>query len=243
MSKLVITDTNGLVSEYELGKERITIGRLAGNDIVLNDKAVSGRHAAIVTILDDSFLEDLESTNGTQVNGQLVNKHPLAHGDLITLGRNNARFVNEAEDDSDLDKTLMLRPGAFNAPPPIRPAPASPPPLPRQAPAPTRAAAPPSGLRAAAAKPLLGKLRVTSGPNQGRELELSKPLTTIGRPGVQVAAITRRAEGYYIVQVGEAAAGAGIRVNEALIGVQTRRLADGDQIELAGTKMQFLLVN
>lgn len=242
MSKLVITDTNGLVTEHELGKERITIGRLAGNDIVLNDKAVSGRHAAIVTILDDSFLEDLQSTNGTQVNGQPVSKHPLAHGDLITLGRNNARFVNESEDGSDMDKTMMLRPGAFNAPPSATPA--SPPAPARYAAPPTRTAALPSqGSLAAAGKPLLGKLRVNSGPNQGRELELSKPLTTIGRPGVQVAAITRRAEGYYIVQVGEAAPGAGIRVNEALIGVQTRRLSDGDQIELAGTKMQFLLVN
>ncbi len=242
MSKLVITDTNGLVTEHELRKERITIGRLAGNDIVINDKAVSGRHAAIVTILDDSFLEDLESTNGTRVNGQPVTKHPLAHGDLITLGRNNARFVNDAEDDSDMDKTMMLRPGALNAPRPARPA--TPMPPVRTAPPPMRTAAPPSkGLPAAAGKALLGKLRVNSGPNLGRELELSKPLTTIGRPGVQVAAITRRAEGYYIVQVGEAAPGPGIRVNEAVIGLQTRRLADGDQIELAGTKMQFLLVH
>lgn len=241
MSKLVITDTNGLVTERELDKERITIGRQAGNDIVLSDKAVSGRHAAIVTILDDSFLEDLESTNGTQVNGQPVTKHALAHGDVITLGRNSVRFLNEDEGGSDMDKTMMLRPGAMPKP---TPPPAAPPSMPRYAPPPTRAAATPSASSlAAAGKPILGKLRVSSGPNQGRELELSKPLTTIGRPGVQVAAITRRAEGYYIVQVGEASGGPGIRVNHAEIGVQTRRLSDQDQIELAGTQMQFLLIN
>lgn len=234
MSKLVITDTNGAVTERELDRERITIGRQTGNDVVLNDKAVSGRHAAIVTILEDSFLEDLESTNGTQVNGQPITKHPLAHGDVITLGRNSVRYLNEEESGSENDKTMVIRPGGMAAA--MRGAP------------PVGARAPAMGTLGAASvaaggKPLLGKLRVSSGPNQGRELELSKPLTTIGKPGVQVAAITRRADGYYIVQVGEGASIQRIMVNGVEIDAQTRRLAHNDDIELAGTKMQFLVIS
>jgi hypothetical protein len=224
MGKLVITDNTGNTTEHELDKERVTIGRQASNDIVLNDKAVSGRHAAVVTILEDSFLEDLDSTNGTQVNGQPVTKHPLVHGDVITMGRHTARFFSGDVSQSEMDKTMILRPGAIAAA--MRPP--APPPVSTPSPA-------------SAGKPLLGKLRVTSGPNQGRELELSKPLTTIGKPGVQVAAITRRADGYYIVQV-DGGAGRKLRINDTDIEAQPRRLADRDGIELAGTRMEFHII-
>lgn len=235
MGKLIITDANGASTDFELTRERIVIGRHAGNDIVLNDKAVSGKHAAIVTILQDSFLEDLDSTNGTQVNGQAVTKHPLAHGDVIALGRNTLKYLSEADDSDDMDKTMVLRPGQFNA--------AFNPPAASGSARPARisdeefaAAAAPSG------KPVLGKLRVSSGSNKGKELELTKALTTIGKPGVQVAAITRRSDGYYIVHVGGASGGRRPMVNGSEIDTQARRLAPNDTIELAGTRMEFLLV-
>lgn len=222
MGKLVITDNTGVTTEFTLDKERVTIGRQASNDVVLNDKAVSGRHAAIVTILDDSFLEDLDSTNGTQVNGQPVTKHPLAHGDVITVGRNTVRYFGSDAPLADADKTMILRPGQIT-------------PM-----APPRAVVPPP---AAAAKPVLGKLRVNTGPNQGRELELSKPLTTIGKPGVQVCAITRRADGYFVMQV-DSGDGRKLRINGSDVeSNQTRRLSDRDTLELSGTKMEFLLVS
>lgn len=227
MGKLVITDNNGATTQFDLKAERVTIGRAAGNDIVLNDKATSGRHAAIVTILDDSFLEDLDSTNGTQVNGQPVTKHPLAHGDVVTIGRNTLRYFTTEASDADMDRTMILRPGAIV--PPVRPAP------------PPRPSAPPSANLTGAGKPVLGKLRLASGPNQGREMELNKPLTTLGKPGVQVAAITRRAEGYYIVQV-DSTGGRKLRINGTEVEPQPRRLADGDRIELAGTQMEFRVV-
>lgn len=227
MGKLVITDNTGVTTEYSLDKERVTIGRQASNDVVLNDKAVSGRHAAIVTILDDSFLEDLDSTNGTQVNGQPVTKHPLAHGDVVTVGRNTVRYFSSDLPEGDADKTMILRPGQ----------------LPTPAMAPPRAmTSPPPGL-GGAAKPVLGRLRVSSGPNQGRELELSKALTTIGKPGVQVAAITRRADGYFIVQV-DSSGGRKLRINGADVeATQPRRLAHRDNIELSGTHMEFMVVD
>lgn len=243
MSKLVITDTEGRTYDFELDKERVTIGRQVGNDIVLADKAVSSRHAVIVTILDDSFLEDLGSTNGTQVNGQTVVRHALAHGDIVSLGRNSLRFLGNPNAEPADDRTMILRPARSFAPVPSMPSvPATTPSAPaaRPMPRPNPGNLNPSTL-AAPPKPVLGKLRLISGPNLGRELELVKPLTTIGRPGVQVAAITRRADGYYIVQVG-ASSGKRLMLNGREIDDQPHKLNDQDQIDLAGTRMQYMRV-
>ncbi|MDR3418618.1 MAG: FHA domain-containing protein [Nevskia sp.] len=229
MAKLVITDAEGATREFPLTKERVSIGRHPDNDISLNDKAVSGRHAVVITILRDSFLEDLNSTNGTQVNGKQIAKHPLSNGDLISIGRNTIKYHSEAAagEDDDFEKTMILRPGQMGAA------------FESQV---NRAAASAPGAEAApASKPVLGKLRVASGPNSGKELELTKPLTTIGRPGVQVAAITRRPDGYYIVHVGGSSSGKHPLVNGKEIDAQARRLHNGDVIDLVGTKMTFLI--
>lgn len=239
MGKLVITDNNGVTTDFELKTEKVTLGRQTSNDIVLNDKAVSGRHAAIVTILDDSFLEDLDSTNGTQVNGQPVTKHALVHGDVITIGRNSLRYFSVEVPASEMDKTMILRAGAI-VPPSRLPTPVPPAPAPVPAAPPPRPAIHPNLV--ATGKPVLAKLRIASGPNQGKEMELSKPLTTLGKPGVQVAAITRRSDGYYIVQV-DSASGRKLRINDVEVEPQPRRLADRDRVELAGTQMDFVLIS
>lgn len=234
MGKLIVTDSSGQTREFQLDKERLSIGRHQDNDICLNDKAVSGHHAAVITILQDSFLEDLDSTNGTQVNGKQIAKHPLSHGDVVTIGRNTLKYEGENADDDDFEKTMILKPGQFGAAfdaqvnkaaqsLPGAPAPSAPPPA--------------VGGR----PPLLGKLRVASGPNAGKELELSKALTTVGKPGVQVAAITRRADGYYIVHIGGDSTSSRPLVNGQPIDSQARRLANGDTVELAGTRMTFVL--
>jgi len=217
MGKLIITESSGATRELVLDKERVSIGRHADNDICLNDKAVSGHHAVIITILSDSFLEDLDSTNGTLVNGKQIAKHPLSSGDTITIGRNSLRYDAEQQGDGeDFEKTMILRPAqvaaAMNTP--VSPTPD---------------------------KPLSGRLRVENGSNAGRELELTKALTTIGKPGVQVAAITKRADGFYIVHVGGAAGGKRPLVNGAEIDAQARKLNANDVIELAGTQMKFIL--
>lgn len=236
MSKLIVTDSSGINSEFVLSRERTTIGRHANNDIVLNDKAVSGKHAAIVTVGEDLILEDLKSTNGTQVNGEAITRYPLMHGDVISLGRVSIKYLSQEEPDAGLDRTQVLRPGQSGAPPEAGNA--------RISPAFDQTVAD-MGLGSVAigaGKPLLGKLRVSSGSNQGKEMELTKALTTIGKPGVQVAAITRRADGYYIVHVG---GGSGPRrpiVNGVEIDTQARKLADRDRIELAGTAMEFVLL-
>jgi predicted component of type VI protein secretion system len=238
MGKLIVTDANGTTRDFPLTKERVTIGRHADNDISLNDKAVSGHHCVVITILQDSFLEDLDSTNGTIVNGKQIAKHPLSNGDVISLGRNSLKYESEqANAEDDFEKTMILKPGQFGAAFDSQVNKAAAP-----VPVSTATAAAPSATAHQAKPPALGKLRVASGPNAGKELELSKALTTIGRPGVQVAAITRRTDGYYIVHVGGQAGGKRPLVNGREIDSQACKLNNNDMIELANTQMNFMLV-
>ncbi len=239
MGKLIVTDSSGTSTEVPLNKERVTVGRHPDNDISLNDKAVSGRHAVIITILQDSFLEDLDSTNGTTVNGKQVAKHPLSHGDVISIGRNTLKYEGEGGSDDDFEKTMILKPGQYGAAFDAQVSQAASPAAATATPAAAAPAAAPAA--AAAARPLMGKLRVASGPNAGKELELSKALTTIGKPGVQVAAVTRRADGYYIVHVGGDGAGQKPLVNGKPIDTQARKLNHNDVVELVGTQMTFLI--
>ena len=110
---LVLTLNQSVLGEFPLDKERLLIGRKPENDIQVDNLAVSGQHAAIITILNDSFLEDLDSTNGTFVNGKLVKKHALKHGDVITIGKHELKYVNDeaTTDDQDFEKTMIIRPG------------------------------------------------------------------------------------------------------------------------------------
>ena len=233
MARLVLSLDGQVLAEYNMSKERYTVGRLPDNDIRIDNAAVSGHHALVINILNDSFLEDLNSTNGTYVNGKLIKKHALQHGDVITVGHHALRFVDgEAEEPQDeFEKTMVIGPRAAArlqipqaaaAPAPVASAPAAQP-----------------GYAAPSAAPRKGKLQVLSGQFAGRELELVKTLTTLGRPGVQVAAITRRSDGYYIVHVESGREGDFPQVNGVPIGPQARKLHDNDVVQLAGVKMGF----
>ena len=231
MARLILSLDGQVMAEYNMTKERYTVGRLPDNDVRIDNAAVSGHHGLIINILNDSFLEDLNSTNGTYVNGKLIKKHALTHGDVITIGHHHLRFVDsqvESTEQDEFEKTMIIGPRAA-ARLQIPPAAAPPPPL--------APAAAQSGYAPPAA-PKKGKLQVLSGQFAGRELELVKTLTTLGRPGVQVAAITRRADGYYIVHV-ESGQGDFPQVNGVPIGPQARKLHDNDVVQLAGVKMGF----
>jgi pSer/pThr/pTyr-binding forkhead associated (FHA) protein len=228
MARLILSLDGAVLAEYNMNKERYTIGRLPDNDIRIDNPAVSGHHSLIINILNDSFLEDLNSTNGTYVNGKLIKKHALQHGDVITAGHHQLRFVEDDEAQQDeFEKTMVIQPSAR----PVEK---------------VRAAI--NDPVATASRRTLGngapaikkaKLQVLSGAFAGRELELTKALTTLGRPGVQVAAITRRSEGYFIVHVDAEGEENFPLVNGAPIGAQVRKLADNDVIQLAGVKMGF----
>jgi pSer/pThr/pTyr-binding forkhead associated (FHA) protein len=238
MARLVLSLDGQVLAEYNMSKERYTIGRLPDNDIRIDNAAVSGHHALIINILNDSFLEDLNSTNGTYVNGKIVKKHAMQHGDVITVGHHSLRFIDsEADEPSDeFEKTMVISPrDAARLPlPGVKARGAAP------APAPAQIAAPAAGPAMFAAGVLpKARLQVLSGQFAGRELELVKTLTTLGRPGVQVAAITRRADGYYIVHVESGREGDYPLVNGSAIGPQARRLQDNDVVQLAGVKMGF----
>ncbi len=228
MARLILSLDGAVLAEYNMNKERYTIGRLPDNDIRIDNPAVSGHHSLIINILNDSFLEDLNSTNGTYVNGKLIKKHALQHGDVITAGHHQLRFVEDDEAQQDeFEKTMVIQPSAR--------------PVEKLRAAVNDPAATASRRTLGNGAPVIkkAKLQVLSGAFAGRELELTKALTTLGRPGVQVAAITRRSEGYFIVHVDSEVEDNFPLVNGAPIGAQARKLADNDVIQLAGVKMGF----
>jgi pSer/pThr/pTyr-binding forkhead associated (FHA) protein len=269
MAKLILSMDGLVLKEIPITKERTTIGRKAHNDIQIDNLAVSGEHAVIVTILNDSFMEDLGSTNGTLVNGNPVKKHFLQNNDVIELGKYKLKFIQEqgaqpAAAAADFEKTMVLRPSAMKAAAEqakamgggaqaaqamrqaavqasghaAQAAGTSEKPAPAAAPA---AAAP--AAAAPAAKPggqPLGAIQLLSGGNAGKELELSKPLTTLGKPGVQVAVLTRRPQGYFITHVEGAQRPT---VNGQPIGAAPHPLKDHDLVEIAGIKMEFFHKN
>jgi pSer/pThr/pTyr-binding forkhead associated (FHA) protein len=272
MAKLILSMDGLVLKEIPLSKERTTIGRKAHNDIQIDNLAVSGEHAVIVTILNDSFMEDLGSTNGTLVNGNPVKKHFLQNNDVIELGKYKLKFIQEAGAQpaaaaADFEKTMVLRPSAMKAAAEQakaagmggaqaaqavrqaaiqsvgqaaqvagigeKPAPAA---APAAAAAPAPVAAPVAQAAVPKSAQPLGAIQLLSGGNAGKELELSKPLTTLGKPGVQVAVLTRRPQGYFITHVEGAQRPT---VNGQPIGSAPHALKDHDLVEIAGIKMEF----
>jgi len=357
MAKLIVSLEGSVIRDYPLEKERVTIGRKPHNDIQIENLAVSGEHACIVTILNDSFLEDLGSTNGTLVNGNAIKKHILQNNDVVEIGKYRLKYVSDAPmagrtTVDEFEKTMVLRApglarvassrsdstpsggprtmGVGRPPPTPRPSPrgltipggqdpamtgpqttqgrdttttgqgtspgggmvvtsgpstssggmdpiASAPPAaarPREAttasgattsgpttssnikaaavPPPAEvvppaskpttagpAATSPGGARTTAGEPsVIGAIQILSGSGAGKELDLVKNLTTLGKPGVQVAVITRRPQGYFITHVEGATSP---EVNGRALDAQARLLQDHDVIELAGVKMEFFL--
>src|SRR5512137_381809 len=170
MARLVLHLDGQVLAEYNMSKERYTIGRLPDNDIRIDNAAVSGHHALVINILNDSFLEDLNSTNGTYVNGKLIKKHALQHGDVITVGHHQLRFVEDDEQQDEFQKTMVIQPSSRPVEQ-VRAATSS------TEPAPARESQP-----GAAAVSKRARLQVLSGAFAGRELEINKALTTLGRP-------------------------------------------------------------
>jgi pSer/pThr/pTyr-binding forkhead associated (FHA) protein len=238
-AKLILSLDGAVIGEYPLNAPRMTIGRKPHNDIVVNNLAVSGEHAAIVTIGHDSFLEDLNSTNGVSVNGAPVKKHVLQHNDVIEISKYRLKYLNDRPvqtSTEDFERTMILRaPQQVHAVPEKSGDTGQYKSMPAEAvvtPAPTEP------LKSAAPPVLLAAIQVLSGPNAGRELNLVKGLTTLGKPGVQVAVLTRRPQGFFITHVEGASFPS---VNGHLLGGQPHPLQDHDLIELAGIKMEFYL--
>lgn len=250
MARLILSLGGQILAEFNMSKERYTIGRLPDNDVRIDNPAVSGHHSLIINILNDSFLEDLSSTNGTYVNGKLIKKHALQHGDVITVGHHQLRFVEtvaeEEEQDDEFARTMIIdssqeavqqaamesasAAGATAAAPSRNEATAS---------ASVSHAETTTGTGVGYRQVPVAKVQVLNGKFAGREVELNKALTTLGSPGAQVIAVTKRSEGYFIVLVENKKPDSPPSVNGSPLGSQAVKLSDNDVIEIIGIKMGF----
>lgn len=212
MPKMIVSIDGVVIKEVQLTKDRTSLGRRPYNDIVIDNLAVSGEHAVLQMSGNEVFVEDLNSTNGTYLNGKAVKKQQLNNGDTVEIGKYKIKYVNEVAS-AGFEKTIIIKAGSV---------------------APAASAAP-----AAVAEGGTGNaaIKVMSGAAAGREVALVKVVTTIGKPGVAVAAITKRPQGFVVAHVeGDSKP----TLNGAPIGVEPVSLKNGDVLELAGTQMQFV---
>lgn len=215
MPKMIVSIDGVVIKEVTLAKDRTTLGRRPYNDIVIDNLAISGEHAVLHLNGGEVQLEDLNSTNGTYVNARAVKKQTLEHNDIVEVGRYKIRYL--ASVDAPDAAPSGVRPGS---PPMSAPMPLST--------THTVISTLNGGLAPAT-------IRVLSGVGAGRELSLEKVVTTIGKPGVAVAAVTRRLHGYVVAPVD-----GGTTLNGEALGSDAVTLQDGDVLELGGTKMQFV---
>ena len=238
MAKVILSLEGSVIREMNLDKERVTIGRKPQNDIQIENLAVSSEHARIITILNDSFLEDLGSTNGTLVNGNPIKKHILQNNDVIEIGKYVLKYVSDSSTGQtsaeDFERTMVLR----------MPSAAQRPAAPVRTDTMTRMVAPPTAAAPSAVPPAAASgsgghqahIQILSGPGVGRELALVKNLTTLGKPGLQVAVITKRPQGYFITHV----EGANYPIlNGTILDAQAHAVKDHDLVEIAGVTMDF----
>ncbi len=232
MAKLILSMDGLVLKEIPLNKERLSIGRKPHNDIQIDNLAISGEHAVVVTILADSFLEDLNSTNGTLVNGQPIKKHFLRNNDVIELGKYKLKYMADLQAGaaaSEFERNVATRSGQLKMPSELQLEPVDN--LTRSSIGTASQPKPPAPSHAAA-------IQLLNGPNAGKELDLTKTLTTLGKPGLQVAVIAKRPHGYFITHVEGSQFPV---VNGKSLDAQAYPLGDHDVIEIAGIKMAFFL--
>jgi pSer/pThr/pTyr-binding forkhead associated (FHA) protein len=214
MPKMIVSIDGVVIKEVTLAKDRTTLGRRPYNDVVIDNLAISGEHAVLHMIGGDVYLEDLNSTNGTYVNGRAIKKQALEHNDVVEVGKYKIRYLvggTAAPEAGGQTRTIIAAP---SGPIPLSSAPTVQSPL--------------GGGGVAV-------MRVLSGSGAGRELSLQKVVTTIGKPGVAVAAVTRRLHGYVVAPID-----GGTVLNGEALGNEAVALQDGDVLELGGTRMQFV---
>jgi hypothetical protein len=229
MGKLVVSLDGVVIKEVQITKDKTTLGRRPYNDIVIDNLAVSGEHAVLQMVGADVFIEDLNSTNGTYINGKAIKKQLLAHNDTVEIGKYKIKYL--VDESGEYEKTMIMRPGG-SAPPayasPAQPMAAGGAPM-------SAASSPYGGVTPSAQTP--ASIKVLNGAAAGREVTLTKVVTTVGKPGVQVASITKRPNGYAFAHVEGSVRPS---INGVTLVGDSVPLRNGDVIELAGTQMQFI---
>lgn len=240
MLKLTILQDSKIQSEHEISANTTTLGRHKDNDICIDNLSISGHHAHILMIGDDCFIEDLNSSNGTYVNGNLIKKYALKSGDEIKIGKYQLNFMNDsipatpAAPEGEFEKTMIIRPDSVGMPEKAGNSN-----IDKQMGEIAAKLASEHNSVKAPVKLNKASLQLLSGANSGKTLPLTKILTTLGKPGVQVAAITRRPTGYYILHVEGGANSGHPTINGDPVGSKASPLNNNDIIEVAGIKMEF----
>jgi len=238
MGKLVVSLDGVVIKEVQVTKDRTSLGRRPYNDIVIDNLAVSGEHAVLQMVGSDIFIEDLNSTNGTYINGKAVKKQLLQHNDTIEIGKYKVKYL--VDDAPDYEKTMIMRPGSGGMG--MMGAGASASAAPSAAPAASSGFGSPMGSSlntnfGGLSGQTSASIKVLNGAAAGREVLLTKVVTTVGKPGVQVASITKRPGGYVFAHVEGSSRP---MVNGQPVVGEPVHLKSGDVIELAGTQMQFV---
>lgn len=215
MDKIVILQNGNVLNEVELDKQQLVIGRDEKNGVHLSDPSVSRRHALLSSALDEYFIEDLGSTNGTLLNDRPVTKHILKSGDLLRLGEYVLSFERAAQeligDDEDPEKTQVIR---------------------RVAPKPPQAPPPPKMIA-----PKTATLKYFGGPKKGESEMIDRSLYTLGKPGGDVAVIARRSQGFYLMKIGKNSVPT---INDKKVDVGGGiKLHDGDRVEVGENAVEI----
>jgi hypothetical protein len=220
MATIILAKDGIPLQELSLLKTRITIGRRTYNDIVIDAPGISAEHAVIITTPTESIFEDLGSTNGSRLNGQPVQRHVLQGRDVIELATHTIQYSANESVYEVVAGPVFTGIGGPN---------------PDIAQTMSDSTQVDSAFEAIPSSPAI--IKVLDGAGKDKEIPLTKVLTTIGRPGVQVAALTSTSNGYSITHVeGDIHP----LVNDVAIGLKTQVLKSGDVINLSGTEMMFL---
>jgi len=236
MGKLVVSLDGVVIKEVQITKDKTTLGRRPYNDIVIDNLAVSGEHAVLQMVGGDVFIEDLNSTNGTYINGKAVKKQLLTHNDTVEIGKYKIKYL--VDESGDYERTMIMRPSGAAAMQASAMAAQSAGQTGSQAGGQTGGhGGAPSGLAAQESAMQSASIKVLNGAAAGREVTLTKVVTTVGKPGVQVASITRRPGGFAFSHVEGTSRPS---INGVPLAGDSAPLRNGDVIELAGTQMQFI---
>jgi len=225
MAKMMLKFNDVVIDQIVLKQGDMNIGRRPGSEILLDNMAVSGNHASIFTIGEDSFVQDLNSTNGTFVNNKRISKHHLEHNDVVTIGNHSLTYLNEkaVKSGPDFAKTVIINPHKQEE-------------MLAQA---GKAAASSAKEPPPAIDTRLGSIFILSGANNGKRIDLTSSVTNLGRAGKRAGIISRAGNGRYILLPGDN--NEAPRLNGVKVSASGEELKNGDVIEAADSRMQFYL--
>ncbi|GMR20605.1 MAG: hypothetical protein BMS9Abin36_1201 [Gammaproteobacteria bacterium] len=232
MAKFILRFNEDVIDHIELQQGDMKLGRKPTNDIFIDNLSVSGEHANIFTIGEDSFIQDMGSTNGTFVNNKKITKHHLKNGDIVTIGKHSLIYFtekeNKDENTEDFAKTVIINAGDI-ASSEATPTPAN---FANETMAMNVKKPSSKGKRQ-------GAIFVLSGANSGKRIELTKPVTNLGKTGKVAGTIRRTVDGYRLV-AGSGSEAPKLNGRSAQDG-DGNVLKNGDIIEVGGTRLQFYL--